>query len=69
MRRVPGRRFGPIRPGHVLVVATTLHDRHDHHLLTDLLGTVLGLAVGLLLVVAALAAVGVLFARLTGMIG
>ena len=45
-------------------MATTLHDDlHDHNLMTDLLGAVLGVAVALLLVLATLAVAGLLVLR------
>lgn len=44
-------------------VATTLRDTHDHSLVTDLLGVILGVAVAVLLIVATLTAAGIVVVR------
>ena len=56
-------RLAPPVGGHERTVATALHDAHDRSIVTDLVGTLLGVAVIVLLLVATLAGIGLVVVR------
>ena len=49
--------------GHERVVASALHDTHDHHILVDILGLIASVAVAVLFAAATLLAVGMVLLR------